>query len=243
MATFSKVYALGLAFLLTVTLSSVAAADGKQQTTPEETIVDVIMASDDFSTLAAAIEAADLVDALSADGPFTLFAPTNDAFATLPEGTLDELLKDPARLASILRFHVVPQQIISSDITSGSVGGSAVETLGDSPLMFSVNGEAIMVQNATIITPDIEAANGVIHSIDTVLSPPPPPVETPTPTVESAVPVANPASEAPESLPVTGGNSSIVTNMLVAVVVLLALAVYQIVETKRRQRQALSQTG
>lgn len=232
MATFSKVYALGLAFLLTVTFSSVAAADGKQQTTPEETIVDVIMASDDFSTLAAALEAADLVDALSADGPFTLFAPTDDAFATLPEGTLDELLKDPARLASILRFHVVPQQIVSSDITSGL----AVKTLGDSPLMFSVNGEAIMVQNATIITPDIEAANGVIHSIDTVLSLPPVPVE-------SAASATNSSPAAPEVLPVTGGNPPIATNVLTAVVVLLALTVYQIVETKRRQRQTHSRTG
>jgi len=132
------------------------------------TIVDVAAANDDFSTLVAAVQAADLVDTLSSDGPFTVFAPTNDAFDALPEGVLDALLleENVDVLTSILTYHVVEGEVTSDQVTDGDV--ATVE--GQTVTLSTENG--VMVNEATVVIADVEASNGVIHAIDAVLIPP-----------------------------------------------------------------------
>ena len=131
-------------------------------------IVDTAMAAGTFETLAAALEAADLVDALKAEGPFTVFAPTDDAFAALPDGALDELLQDPEKLAQVLLYHVVPDKLMAADIEKI---GEALTLAGDM-LPLSIDGETVMAGEAKVIGADVEATNGVIHVIDSVLLPP-----------------------------------------------------------------------
>ena len=132
------------------------------------TIVDVAAANDDFSTLVAAVQAADLVDTLSSDGPFTVFAPTNDAFDALPEGVLDALLleENVDVLTSILTYHVLEGEVTSDQVTDGDV--ATVE--GQTVTLSTENG--VMVNEATVVIADVEASNGVIHAIDAVLIPP-----------------------------------------------------------------------
>ena len=132
------------------------------------TIVDVASASEDFSTLVAAVDAAGLVETLSGDGPFTVFAPTNDAFDALPDGVLDALLlpENEEILTSILTYHVVEGEVTSDQISDGDV--ATVE--GQSVTISTENG--VMVNEATVVTADVEASNGVIHVIDAVLIPP-----------------------------------------------------------------------
>ncbi|MEO0410758.1 MAG: fasciclin domain-containing protein [Pseudomonadota bacterium] len=132
-------------------------------------IVDTAVAAEGFNTLVAAVQAADLVDTLKSDGPFTVFAPTDEAFAALPEGTLEDLLKpeNKAKLQAILTYHVLPGAVMSTDITNdmsvASVQGENLDVvLGD-------NG--VSINNASVISADITASNGVIHVIDTVLLP------------------------------------------------------------------------
>ncbi len=127
-------------------------------------IVDIAVGSDDFSTLVAAVQAADLVETLKSPGPFTVFAPTNDAFAQLPDGTIHTLLQNIPQLSRILTFHVVPGKLTQADLQAlesvVSVEGSPI------PIRASENFE---VKNATVIAADIEADNGVIHVLDRVL--------------------------------------------------------------------------
>jgi uncharacterized surface protein with fasciclin (FAS1) repeats len=132
------------------------------------TIVDVAAGNEDFSTLVAAVEAADLVETLSGEGPFTVFAPTNDAFDALPEGVLDALLleENVDVLTSILTYHVVSGEVTSDQVTDGDV--ATVE--GQSVTLSTENG--VMVNDATVVIADVEASNGVIHAIDAVLIPP-----------------------------------------------------------------------
>ena len=132
------------------------------------TIVDVASGNDDFSTLVAAVQAADLVDTLSSDGPFTVFAPTNEAFEALPDGVLDALLleENVDVLTSILTYHVVEGEVTSDQVTDGDV--ATVE--GQSVTLSTENG--VMVNEATVVIADVEASNGVIHAIDAVLIPP-----------------------------------------------------------------------
>jgi len=134
------------------------------------TIVDVAIASGKFKTLVAAIQAAGLVDALKGNGPFTVFAPTDDAFAKLPKGTLENLLKpeNKAMLASILLYHVVPGQLMAADV----VNLKQATTLDGPAINIKVSGSTVMVNNANVVATDISASNGVIHVIDTVLLPP-----------------------------------------------------------------------
>ncbi len=132
------------------------------------TIVDVAAGNPDFETLVAAVTAADLADTLSGDGPFTVFAPTNDAFAALPDGLLDALLlpENKDALTSILTYHVLPAEVMAADVTAGEVAtveGSMIDITTD---------DGVMVNDATVITTDVEASNGVIHAIDAVLVPP-----------------------------------------------------------------------
>jgi uncharacterized surface protein with fasciclin (FAS1) repeats len=135
----------------------------------EETIVGIAAGNENFSTLVTALEAADLVDALSGDGPFTVFAPTNAAFAALPDATLEALLEPENQdlLTEILTYHVVPEELGAD----GVAVRSSVETLnGDDVNIDVVDGE-VMVNQADVIMADVEASNGVIHVIDAVLVP------------------------------------------------------------------------
>jgi transforming growth factor-beta-induced protein len=132
-------------------------------------IVDTAIAAGDFETLVAAVSAAGLVDALRGDGPFTVFAPTDDAFAALPDGTIDALLADPeGDLTQILLYHVVPGAVMAADVTDGL----EAETLQGSTVLFTIEGDVVMINEANIIATDIVASNGVIHVIDAVILPP-----------------------------------------------------------------------
>ena len=131
-------------------------------------IVDTAIAAGSFTTLVAAVQAAGLVDALKADGPFTVFAPTDDAFAKLPAGTVDSLLADPEALSAILLYHVVPGKVMAADVTDGL----SADTLNGAPVSFHVADGVVMINDATVTATDIEASNGVIHVIDSVILPP-----------------------------------------------------------------------
>ena len=131
-----------------------------------DTIVDVAVGAGDFTTLVAAVEAAGLVETLSGEGPFTVFAPTDAAFAALPEGTVEALLEDIDTLTAILTYHVVPGAVMSTDLSDGMMAA----TVNGQEMTIGV-GETVTVDGATVIAADIEASNGVIHVIDAVILP------------------------------------------------------------------------
>jgi uncharacterized surface protein with fasciclin (FAS1) repeats len=134
----------------------------------EKTIVDVATEAGAFSTLLTAVEAAGLVETLQGDGPFTVFAPTDEAFAALPEGTLEGLLADTEALKQVLLYHVVSGRVMAADV----VGLEAAASVQGEEIAISVDGGAVMVNGANVVTTDIEASNGVIHVIDAVILPP-----------------------------------------------------------------------
>lgn len=134
----------------------------------ESNIVETAVAAGDFTTLVTAVEAADLAETLSGEGPYTVFAPTDAAFEALPAGTLDELLADPEALANVLTYHVVDGDVMAADLSDGM----EVEALNGDTLTITIDGETVKVNDATVTTADIETSNGVIHVIDTVLLPP-----------------------------------------------------------------------
>jgi uncharacterized surface protein with fasciclin (FAS1) repeats len=143
--------------------------EAEESTMAEEDIVDTASAAGEFGTLVTAVQAAGLVDALKGEGPFTVFAPTDEAFAALPEGTLDTLLADPeGDLSQILLYHVVPGKVMAADLRDGM----EAETLQGMSVTFSISDDGAMVDGANIIATDIEVSNGVIHVIDAVLLPP-----------------------------------------------------------------------
>ena len=136
----------------------------------EKDIVDTAVSAGSFNTLVAAVKAAGLVETLKGKGPFTVFAPTDAAFAKLPEGTVEGLLKpeNKDKLAAILTYHVIPAKVMSGDIAGKSL---KVETVQGSKV--SVNATSgVMVDKANVVTADVVASNGVIHVIDTVILPP-----------------------------------------------------------------------
>jgi transforming growth factor-beta-induced protein len=138
----------------------------------EADIVDTAVAAGDFTTLAAALEAADLVDTLKGEGPFTVFAPTDEAFeAALADLglTAEELLADTELLTSVLTYHVVAGEVPAADVVT--LDGQEVETVNGETVTISVDGEAVMVNDANVIATDVFASNGVIHAIDAVLVP------------------------------------------------------------------------
>lgn len=136
----------------------------------DQTIVDIAASDDNFSTLVTAVEAAGLAETLSGEGPFTVFAPTNEAFDALPEGTLDTLLADPTgALTDVLQLHVISGEVDSEAATAAA--GTCVETLGGQVKVEEVDG-ALTVGGATVTTADLEASNGVIHVIDAVITAP-----------------------------------------------------------------------
>jgi uncharacterized surface protein with fasciclin (FAS1) repeats len=138
------------------------------------TVVDVAASNEDFSTLVTAVEAADLAETLSGDGPFTVFAPVNDAFAGLPEDTLDSLLlpENQDQLTAVLTYHVVPLEAMSDDLSDGMT----VTTVQGQPLTVGVSDAGVTLTDASgntvsVVQADIEAGNGVVHVIDEVLLP------------------------------------------------------------------------
>lgn len=132
-------------------------------------IVDTAIEAESFTTLVAALEAAGLVDTLKGEGPFTVFAPTDDAFAALPAGTVEELLKpeNKDQLVAILTYHVVPGMVMSSDLSDGMM---AATVQGQEVTIMTADG--VKVNDANVVSADIVASNGVIHAIDAVLMPP-----------------------------------------------------------------------
>jgi uncharacterized surface protein with fasciclin (FAS1) repeats len=131
-------------------------------------IVEIASENTDFSTLVAAVVAAGLAETLSGNGPFTVFAPTNEAFAKLPAGTVEELLKpeNKEKLASILTYHVVAGKVMSKDLSDGQKAA----TVNGQEVTVTI-GEGVKVDTATVTAADLEASNGVIHVIDSVIMP------------------------------------------------------------------------
>jgi transforming growth factor-beta-induced protein len=168
---------IAVSLLLASAPLAVQAAPAKQAAKPtttttataKSTIVETAVAAGSFKTLVAAVQAAGLVDTLNGAGPFTVFAPTDEAFAKLPAGTLEMLLKpeNKAKLASILTYHVVPGAVKAADVvklkTAGTVNGQRVD--------IKVDGGKVTVDGANVVTTDIACSNGVIHVIDTVILP------------------------------------------------------------------------
>jgi uncharacterized surface protein with fasciclin (FAS1) repeats len=135
---------------------------------PQETIVDIAVADGRFTTLVAALQAAGLVETLQGAGPFTVFAPTDDAFAKLPEGTVEGLLANIPALTDILLYHVVSGKVLAADV----VELDSANTVLGKPVTIKVEGGAVMINESKVVITDIEASNGVIHVIDAVLLPP-----------------------------------------------------------------------
>ncbi|MDX2270537.1 MAG: fasciclin domain-containing protein [Cyanobacteriota bacterium] len=175
-----QLLALSLTLLSALAVSPVLAQTATTQPAPAQAgdamakpgdIVTVASEAGSFKTLAAALEAADLVETLKGEGPFTVFAPTDEAFAALPEGTLEELLKpeNKEKLVEILTYHVVAGEALSTSLKDGEV-----ETVEGAAVEVKINAEAkeVMVNDAKVVQADVKASNGVIHVIDKVILPP-----------------------------------------------------------------------
>jgi uncharacterized surface protein with fasciclin (FAS1) repeats len=151
--------------LCTASMSTARAADD----TSGKTIVEIAAGNKDFKTLVAAVTAADLVEVLSGKGPFTVFAPTNEAFAKLPKGTVESLLKpeNKKKLIAVLTYHVVPGKVMAKDV----VKLTEAKTVQGSKVTIAVKDGTVMIDKAKVVTTDIVAKNGVIHVIDSVILP------------------------------------------------------------------------
>ena len=167
MTTFSKLVMVG-ALTLALTAAGSQALAGSCGSMAKKDIVDTAVKAGSFNTLVAAVQAAGLVDALKGAGPFTVFAPSDEAFAKLPAGTVDELLKpeNKDKLVAILTYHVVPGKVLSGDVKPGRV-----TTLQGTQLVVSTKKGELMVDGARIVATDVTASNGVIHVIDAVIMP------------------------------------------------------------------------
>lgn len=130
-------------------------------------VADTLAAQARLSTLSSLVAKAGLTDTLKANGPFTVFAPTNDAFAKLPAKTLETLASDPARLKAVLGYHVLPVKVMAADVKNGNS-----KTLNGANVALSRAGNFVTVEEALVMTPDILATNGVVHVVDSVLLPP-----------------------------------------------------------------------
>ena len=152
--------------VLVIFIFSFVSANGINQM-ENENIVQTAIGAGQFKTLVAAVKAAGLVETLSGPGPFTVFAPTDEAFAKLPEGTVEALLKDKEKLTAILTYHVVSGNVMASDV----VKLSSAKTVNGQEVTIMVKDGKVMVDNATVIKTDIKCSNGVIHVIDSVIIP------------------------------------------------------------------------
>ena len=161
----------GIASMAAVVLAVVGLAIGSTfARATNQDIVDTAVGAGQFKTLAAALQAADLVDTLKGAGPFTVFAPTDAAFAKLPAGTVESLLKpeNKAKLTAILTYHVVPGAVNAEQVTKLD----EAKTVNGAMVKISTDHGKVMINDATVVTPDITASNGVIHVIDKVILPP-----------------------------------------------------------------------
>ena len=158
-----------MALFLSVTLLANDEVEKPLKEKADKDIVDLAASTDFLSTLVAAVKAGDLVDVLKGDGPFTVFAPTNEAFAKLPAGTVEDLLKpeNKAKLIEVLTYHVVAGKIMSTDLKDGQ----KAKTVQGQEITVSLKDGKAMINNATVTTADIEATNGIVHVIDTVILP------------------------------------------------------------------------
>ncbi len=154
-----------ISFLSIISLTGLALGDHHKKA---KDIVDTAAGADDFKTLVAAVKAGGLVETLKGKGPFTVFAPTNEAFEKLPEGTLESLLKpeNKGKLASILKYHVVPGKVMAKDVKAGDVATA----LGKKATIAVKDGK-VTIDNANVVKTDVKASNGVIHVIDAVILP------------------------------------------------------------------------
>ena len=176
---------LSLAAACSATIFAVSCGGGTTETTETEvveevveevvveeaptTVVDIAVGSPAHTTLVAAVSAAGLVETLMGDGPFTVFAPTNSAFAALPEGTVESLLQEENKdqLTAVLTYHVVAGNVMSGDLSDGQV----VTTLQGQELTVSIKDGKVMINGATVVAADLAGSNGVVHVIDAVLLP------------------------------------------------------------------------
>jgi len=160
----------GFISVAAATLAAVIAIGGTPVRAAEKDIVDTAVATGQFNTLTTALKAAGLVDTLKGKGPFTVFAPTDAAFAKLPAGTVDNLLKpeNKAQLTAILTYHVVPGRVMTNDV----VKLKETNTVNGKPVSIKADGGKVMVGGATVTSADVLAANGVIHVVDSVILPP-----------------------------------------------------------------------
>ncbi len=159
-----------LVVLASITLLvSIPTLAGHHKYSKKQDIVDIAASADAFTTLVAAVQAAGLVDVLKDRGPYTVFAPTNEAFAKLPEATLNNLLlpENKDKLVQILTYHVVPGKVLAKDV----VNLVSAETVQGSNVMVTTNHGMVMIDDANVIQADIKAKNGVIHVIDKVILP------------------------------------------------------------------------
>jgi uncharacterized surface protein with fasciclin (FAS1) repeats len=154
-----------LALVFSFSLIEVSSADNHG----DMDIVDTAIAADDFNTLVTAIQEAGLVEALKSEGPFTVFAPTDEAFAALPEGTLKTILENPDLLTEVLLYHVVEGKVMAEDVIG--LNGSNVASLNGKEISVNIADGRVFINEAQAITTDVETTNGVIHVIDSVLVP------------------------------------------------------------------------
>ena len=156
----SSVLTIALALVLIGGSAAASSSSGQD-------IVDVAVEAGSFNTLVAAVQAAGLVDTLKSEGPFTVFAPTDEAFAKLPAGTVEALLQDKEKLTAILLYHVVPGRVAAADVvkltSAATVNGQSVKIM--------VKDGTVWIDDAEVVTADVEASNGIIHVIDTVILP------------------------------------------------------------------------
>ena len=157
---FSRILALA-------TVAALALAPAAAGSNYNKDIVDTAVAAGNFNTLAKALQAAGLVETLKGPGPFTVFAPTDDAFAKLPAGALDALLKDKAKLTAVLTYHVVPGKVMAADV----VQLKSAKTVNGKSVKIQVAGGEVSVDGAKVVKTDIQCSNGVIHVIDSVILP------------------------------------------------------------------------
>lgn len=169
--TSGKLASIGILTLMVIAFigSQTATAGDYSKDKGAGDIVDVAVANGQFTTLAAALEAADLVGTLQGDGPFTVFAPTDAAFAALPEGTVESLLQPENReqLIAILTYHVVPGRVTSADV----IKLDAAQTVNGQSVAIKTDDTGVKINDATVIMADVDASNGIIHVVDTVILP------------------------------------------------------------------------
>ena len=156
-------------FAMVALLGYLGLSQNQTQGGDEKDIVDTAVSAGSFKTLAAALKEAGLIDTLKGKGPFTVFAPTDAAFAKLPEGTVEALLKDKAKLAAILTYHVVPGKVMAADVVKMT---SAKTAQGSEVAIKVEDGKVVLNGASNVVKTDIAASNGVIHVIDTVILPP-----------------------------------------------------------------------